>query len=119
LLTHIPISVSAIFERIETSTERLDGKDHLIGNTRAHYHNLRMRLLEQLLGAGMLVLNSDLGDEHERIWQQFLERHLGPAFRVLRGGYVCDHDGNRSSQIDLIIVPAGAQAMIPGDSEDG
>ena len=67
----------------------------------------------------MLLLNSDLGDENERIWQQFLERQLGPMFRVLRGGHICDHQGNVSCQIDLIVVPADAQVFVPGDSEDG
>ena len=68
----IKVAVSAIYERIENSLKRQPGKPWDGGRSRAHYHNLRLRLLEQLLGARMLVLNSDLGDESERIWRQSL-----------------------------------------------
>lgn len=120
LWTHLRVSVSSVYERIEDSLERKPGKPGFISDTRAHYHNLRVRLLEQTLGARSLVLNSDLGDEHERIWQQFFERHLGPSFKILRGGHIYGYEGNRSSaQIDLIVVPAEAQIFIPGDSEGG
>lgn len=120
LWTHIPVSISAIYERIERSLKREPGKTGFVADTRAHYHNLRLRLLEQLLGARMLVLNSDLGDELERIWQQFLERHLGPNFKVLRGGHIYDHHGNRSdAQIDLIVTSVEAHVFVPGDSDGG
>jgi hypothetical protein len=119
LWTPIQVAVSSTYERIENSLTRQSGKPGLVADTRAHYHNLRLRLLEQLLGARMLVLNSDLGDESERIWQQFLERHLGQMFRVLRGGHICDHQGNTSCQMDLIVVQADAQIFVPGDSNDG
>jgi hypothetical protein len=115
----ILVSVSAVYERIEASFERKPGKYGMAADTRAHYHNLRIRLLEQMLGARMLASNSDLGEEHERIWQQFLSRHLGPMFRVLRGGHICDHQGNSSCQMDLLVVPADAQVFTPGDSDDG
>lgn len=67
----------------------------------------------------MLIINSDLGDEIERIWQQFLQKHLGDSYRVLRGGHICDHAGNHSDQIDLIVVPSEAQVFVPGDSDGG
>jgi len=119
LWTPIPVSVSAIYERVERLLKPEKGRYGFASELRAHYHNVRLRLLEQMLGARMLISISDLGDEIERIWQQFLEKHLGPMFRVLRGGYVCDHEGNKSSQIDLIVVPADAHPFIPGDSEAG
>jgi hypothetical protein len=81
------------------------GRYGFAGEIRAHYHNMRLRLLEQMIGARMLALSSDLGDETERIWQQFLEQHLGPMFRVLRGGYICDHAGNKSCQVEMIVSP--------------
>lgn len=115
----IQVSVSAIYERIEKSMQPTPGKYGFAAEIRAHYHNLRLRLIEQLVGARMLALSSDLGDESERIWQQFLERHLGPTFRVLRGGFIYDHEGNKSSQMDLIVVPADAHVFVPGDSEGG
>lgn len=115
----IQVSVSAIYERIEKSMQPSPGKYGFAAEIRAHYHNLRLRLIEQLVGARMLALSSDLGDESERIWQQFLERHLGATFRVLRGGFIYDHEGNKSSQIDLIVVPADAHVFVPGDSEGG
>jgi hypothetical protein len=115
----ILISLSAIYERIEESLKRKSGEHGLRADTRAQYHNLRIRLLEQLIGARMLVNNSDLGDENERIWQEFFERQLGPMFRVLRGGHISDYAGNISGQLDLIIVPSNAQVSIPGGSNHG
>ncbi|MEO6750143.1 MAG: DUF6602 domain-containing protein [Chthoniobacteraceae bacterium] len=119
LWTPIQVSVSAIYERVEASMRPEPGRYGFAGEIRAHYHNIRLRLLEQMIGARMLALSSDLGDETERIWQQFLERHLGPMFRVLRGGYICDHAGNKSCQVDMIVVPADAHVFVPGDSEGG
>jgi hypothetical protein len=120
LWRHIPVSVSAIYQRVESSLVKKTGKEGRVADTRGHYHNLRIRLLDQLLGARMLILNSDLGDEHERIWQQFLQKQLGPSFKVLRGGHIYDHEGNRSEcQIDLLVLPAEAPVIFPGDSEGG
>jgi len=120
LWTPIVVSVSAIYERIEESLKRHPGKRGLVADVRALYHNLRIGLLEQMIGARMLMLNSDLGDENERIWQQFLERQLGANFRVLRGGQIRDHEGKaQSQQIDLIVVPSDALVFAPGDSEGG
>jgi hypothetical protein len=115
----IQVSVSSIYERIEKSLKPKPGEHGFVAEVRSHYHNIRLRLLEQMLGARMLALSSDLGNETERIWQQFLEQHLGPMFRVLRGGYICDHQGNKSCQVDLIVVPAFAQVFVPGDSKGG
>lgn len=113
------IAVSAIYERVENALKPASGKWGFVAAARGHFHNLRIRLLEQMLGARMLVSNADLGDEVERVWQQFLERHLGPEFRILRGGHICDHHGNISSQIDLIVTSSDAQFFVPGDSEGG
>jgi hypothetical protein len=115
----IMIAVGAIYERIENSLKTEPGRRGFTSNIRSYYHNFRIRLLEQMLSARMLVSNSDFGDEIERIWEQFLERQLGPEFRILRGGHICDHQGNVSSQIDIIITPASAHVIIPGDSLGG
>jgi hypothetical protein len=116
---HLPVSISGIYENLEKSIIPREGHIGLADETRAHFHNLRIRLLEQLLGARMLAMNSDLGEETERVWIQFLERHLGPSLRVLRGGHISDHKGNRSSQIDLIVVGSDAQVFLPADSQNG
>jgi len=115
----IPVSISGIYKNLEESVVPPQGYLGLAAETRAHYHNLRLRLLGQLLGARMLAMNSDLGEETERVWIQFLDRHLGPSLRVLRGGHICDHRGNKSSQIDLIVVGSDAQVLMPADSHDG
>lgn len=119
LWSPIQVSVSAIYERAERSLRPRTDEYGFAAEIRTHYHNLRLRLLEQMISARMLPSSSDLGEEVERIWQQFLERHLGPAFRILRGGYICDHKGNKSCQVDLIVVAAEAHVFVPGDSEDG
>ena len=104
---------------MESSLDRKPGSD-TVKDIRDQYHNLRIRLLEQIIGARMLTNNNDLGEEHERIWQQFIQNQLGPTFIVLRGGHILDHSGRRSdAQIDLIVVAAGASFITPGDSEGG
>ncbi len=79
---YLEVSVSSIYERIEQSftlrpvQEKLKLKTALA--VRNHFHNLRLLLLEQILGARMLINNSDYGSEVERVSQQFLQRELGP-----------------------------------------
>ncbi|WP_395746793.1 DUF6602 domain-containing protein [Prosthecobacter sp.] len=120
----LQISVGSIYERIEESftikpiEKRLKLKTAIA--VRNHFHNLRLLLLEQLLSARMLINNSDYGAEVERVWQQFLQRELGSDFRILQGGRMLDYDGcGADVQIDLLIVPADAQIMIPTGSEGG
>ncbi len=120
----LQISVGSIYERIEESFTIKPIEKRLKLQTaiavRNHFHNLRLLLLEQLLSARMLVNNSDYGAEVERVWQQFLQRELGPDFRILQGGRMLDYDGcGADVQIDLLIVPADAQIMIPTGSEGG
>lgn len=118
------ISVSSIFERIEESfalrpiEEKLDLKAAIA--VRNHFHNLRILLLEQLLSARMLINNNDYGAEVERVWQQFLQRELGPEFRVLLGGRMLDYKGNDAGvQIDLLIVPVDAHIIVPTTADGG
>jgi hypothetical protein len=120
---YLEVSVSSIYERIEQSftlrpiQERLKLKTAL--GVRNHFHNLRLLLLEQILGARMLINNNDYGSEVERVWQQFFQRELGPEFRVLQGGHILNYVGDdANAQIDLIIVPADAHAML-ASSADG
>lgn len=115
----LPISVSPVFHRLEASLDRREGAIGSWDETKAHFHDMRIRLLEQTIGARALMNSNDLGDENERIWLQFLERQLGSMFRVFRGGFILDYQGNRSGQIDLIVTAADEHVMIPGDSDDG
>ena len=121
---YISISISSIFERVQESftlqpiQERLKLKAAIA--VRNHFHNLRLLLLEQLLSARMLINNADYGSEIERVWQQFLQRELGPEFRVLQGGHILDFAGNNANaQIDLLVVPADAHVITPSSLEDG
>jgi hypothetical protein len=121
---YLNLSVSSIFQRVKESLaiqpiqERLNLKASIA--VRNHFHNIRLLLLEQLLNARMLINNNDYGTETERVWQQFLQRELGPEFRVLQGGHVIDYAGNdANAQIDLVIVPADANVMTPSSSEGG
>lgn len=115
----LPISVSPVFQRLEESLDRREGVIGSWDETKAHFHDMRIRLLEQTIGARALMNSNDLGDENERVWLQFLERQLGSMFRVLRGGFILDYQGNRSGQIDLLVTAADEHVMVPGDSEDG
>lgn len=121
---HIDVSVSGIYERVEESFElRLIDEELKLKaaiTVRNHFHNVRLLLLEQLLSARMLINNSDYGSELQRVWQQFLQRELGPDFRVLEGGHIIDHAGdNANAQIDLIVVANDAQVLTPSHLEDG
>jgi hypothetical protein len=114
----IPVPVCSVFEKLERALHPREDKYGVAAELRSHYQGIRARLLEQTLGARFLESNSDLGLEMERIWQQFLQRSLGPAVRVLTGGVITDHQGNHSKhQIDLIVAPSEAHVTFPGDSE--
>ncbi len=121
---YLDISVGSIFARIEESfsirpiEENLQLKGSIL--VRNHFHNLRLLLLEQLLGARMLINNNDYGTESERVWQQFFQRELGPDFRVLHGGHILDYSGNNANaQIDILIVPSDAHVIAPSASDGG
>lgn len=122
--TPIEVSVSAIYERIEetfefTHIEKNLGLQTAIG-VRNHFQNIRLRLLEQLLNARALQNAADKGSEAERIWLQFFQRQLGTSFQVLQGGHVFDYKGHQAPhQVDILILPADAQAIVPGDSDGG
>jgi len=114
----IPVPVCSVFENLERALHPREDKYGAAAELRSHYQGLRVRLLEQTLGARFLESNSDLGLEMERIWQQFLQKRLGPGVRVLTGGVITDYEGNHSKhQIDLIVVPAEAHVTFPGDSD--
>jgi hypothetical protein len=120
---YLSISVSSIYQRIEESLNLRPVQERLKLGTaltvRNHFHNLRLLLLEQILGARMLINNNDYGSEVERVLQQFLQAELGPEFRVLQGGHILNYAGEKANaQIDLIIVPADAHVM-QASSADG
>ena len=120
----VPVDISCHYQKVEESFHLSVTQEHLKHgmaiSVRNHYHNLRIMLLEQLLGARMLINNNDYGSESERLWQQFFEQQLGPHFRVLLGGHIFDYEGNNAdAQIDLIIVAADAQVITPGNSDGG
>ncbi|MCE0483125.1 MAG: hypothetical protein LV479_02680 [Methylacidiphilales bacterium] len=113
-----PVPVCSVYEKLDRALRPSEDKYGAAAELRSHYQGLRIRLLEQTLGARQLESNSDLGLEMERIWQQFLQRNLGPSVRVLTGGIISDYQGNTSKhQIDLIVVPAEAHVTFPGDSD--
>ncbi len=120
----IPVDVVGIYRRIEESfsirpiEEELGLKMSI--EVRDHFDNLRIRLLEQLLAVRNYQNPQDKGIESERVWQQFFQRQLGPEYRILQGGHVFDYKGNQAgAQIDLLIVPADAQIIVPSDTTAG
>lgn len=120
---YLEVSVSSIYERIQQSFKLRPIEEHLKLKAaiavRNHFHNLRLLLLEQLLGARMLINNNDYGTEVERVWQQFFQRELGPDFRVLQGGHVFNYAGDDADvQVDLLVVPVDAHVMM-ASSADG
>lgn len=120
---YLGISVSSIYQRIEESFTLQPVQERLKLGTalavRNHFHNLRLLLLEQILGARMLINNNDYGSEVERVLQQFFQTELGPEFRVLQGGHILNYVGDEAdAQIDLIVVPADAHVM-QASSADG
>lgn len=116
---YIGISVAHHFTRLAEAAEEPESAESLQGEIRAHYHSLRLRLLQQTRGARTHRNSNDLGDETELIFKEFFQRHLGRRVRVVKGGEIWDYNGNRSGQIDLLIVPDDALLTTPGDTEDG
>jgi hypothetical protein len=121
LWKYVPVSISGIFESIQRSSGPDPRKDQRLHNDLcSSYHNLRLRLLGQILGARMLDSNSDLGEEVELVWLQFFQRQLGSRFKVIKGGKILDHEGNRSpNQIDLLVVRDGAPIVEASDTDGG
>jgi len=116
---YIGISVEHHFKRLAKAAEEPEPAKSLQGEIRAHFHSLRLRLLQQTRGARTHRNSNDLGDETELIFKEFFQRHLGKRIRVVKGGEIWDYKGNRSGQIDLMIVPDDALMTTPGDTEDG
>jgi hypothetical protein len=116
----LQVSVTSIYQKIESSLKPHLGKSGAATELRTHYDKIRIRLLQQSLGAKMLENSNDRGAEIERVWQQFLQNALGDSVRVLQGGVICDYEGNASAhQIDLIVVPTQALVTFPSGAEDG
>lgn len=118
------VSITAVYDRVEETfriqpvQEQLKLKAAL--DVRNHFHNQRVALLGQLLNTRTLINNGDYGSELQKIWQQLLQKQLGPDFKVLEGGHIIDYSGNNANaQIDLIVVPADAQVLTPSNLEGG
>ncbi len=111
------LSVSSVFDYAKKEKTRLDNDLGMMFRT--HYDIQRMRLLEQIKGAKLLQNNNDLGDEVEKIFLQYLEENLDNDCRVVRGGHIFDENNNRSSQMDIIVIPSKSLSMCPSATQDG
>ncbi|MDB6123678.1 MAG: hypothetical protein JWQ71_2671, partial [Pedosphaera sp.] len=113
------LSLTPIFQKIQSHHAASLNDKSYTKQLRAQYNNFRLALLEQVAGARFLENNSDLGEEIERIFVQYLERRLGTSVRVLRGGHIYDYENNRSGQIDIIITPSDSLGFCPADTGSG
>jgi hypothetical protein len=111
------LNVSCVLDYADQEKERIEGKFPFM--LRAHLSIQRMRLLEQVRGARLLQNNSDLGDEVEKIIAEYLSANLESDLLVVRGGHIFDLKGNRSDQMDVIVVPAWTLPMCPSDTSQG
>jgi hypothetical protein len=66
-----------------------------------------------------------IGDINERGWQRALERFLPPRYKVSRGAFIVDSDGEESLEIDLVVhdnyfhpelFEAADRSLIPRES---
>jgi len=97
--TPIPVCVSAIYSQWNQALKPRKDKFASSVGVRSHYENMRIRLLQQTFGVRMLRGISDPGLEMEQIWQEFFQWHLGDSVRVLKGGAICDYDGDRAPEV--------------------
>jgi len=111
------LNLVSVLDYAEQERNRLEGTFEFM--LRTHYDIQRMRLLDQVNGARLLQNNNDLGDEIEKILVQYLSDNLGRDMHPIRGGHIFDSSGNRSNQMDIIIVPADSLAMCPADTVEG
>ena len=111
------LNLSSVLDYADQEKARIDGKFTFM--LRTHLDIQRMRLMEQVRGARLLRNNSDLGEEVERIFVEYLSANLDPDLMVLRGGHIFDLDGNSSKQMDIVVVPARTLSLTPADTTDG
>ena len=69
-----------------------------------YYVSLAKELTSQASQAGLLKNPTGIGTEREEVYLTFLKRHLPKMCDIFLGGYVFDLQGNKSSQIDVIVT---------------
>jgi hypothetical protein len=80
----------------------LDTKFATIKDLTTHFQNQADRLDREK--ETILENRPDIGDLREDVLLDFLKRHLPKRCVPIKGGFIFDHKGNRSSQIDIIIT---------------
>jgi len=99
--------------------EQARSKNNFEMMLRTHYDVQRGRLLEQVRGARLLQQNSDLGDDVEKIFLEYLRLNLDSDCMVVRGGHIFDRFGKRSAQMDIIVIQAKTLSICPATTENG
>ncbi|MGH9982506.1 MAG: DUF6602 domain-containing protein [Nitrososphaeraceae archaeon] len=80
----------------------MDTKFATIKDLTTHFQNQADRLDREK--ETILENRPDIGDLREDVLLDFLKRHLPIRCVPIKGGFIFDHKGNRSSQIDIIIT---------------
>jgi hypothetical protein len=68
-----------------------------------YYSDLAAGLRGEAKLASIFANPSDIGDSREKIYIEFLRRHVPANCEVMQGGFLFDMEGNESSQIDVIV----------------
>ena len=113
------VNIERIFGYIRTTENKLKNEVNFKRSLETHLDIIRLGLLEQVKGARLLENNSDLGEEIEKIFAEFLQDNLGNNVKVLRGGHIYDHENNRSNQMDIIVTIPEAIAFCPSETRQG
>jgi uncharacterized protein DUF6602 len=111
------LSLYCIFNYANLEKEYSKNKFEMM--LRTHFDIQRIRLLEQIRGARLLQQNSDLGDDVEKVFVEYLQQNLDNDCKVVRGGHIFDQEGNRSKQIDIMVIQAKTFSMCPASTLQG
>lgn len=117
--TPIQIRLNPIFDEARRITQKPRKQDAYGYSLRESYTRQRISLIQQVAGARLYPNNADLGGEFECCIKEYLEKNLGSDVRVTLGGHICDHEGNRSDQMDIIVSIADGVPFQPSSRVDG
>jgi hypothetical protein len=69
-----------------------------------YYINIGKVLRGEAKAASIFPNTTDIGMSRERVYAEVLRLHLPSSCNVELGGFLFDHDGNESKQIDILIT---------------
>jgi hypothetical protein len=76
----------------------------LFSRIRSHYESVAATLRTAANAASVFANNSDVGQTREKAYLEFLRQSVPYKCNVFLGGFLFDHNGHESKQIDVIVT---------------